>query len=60
MEMTGENTYLIDCGTYFMIADEISKTEPTIVTEKWIVEDMIEQGFKVIKEGEYYDQKEEN
>ena len=43
-----------------MIADEISKTEPTIVTEKWIVEDMIEQGFKVIKEGEYYRKKEEN
>ncbi len=60
MEMTVENTYLIDCGAYFMIADEISKTEPTIVTEKWIVEDMIEQGFKVIKEGEYYRKKEEN
>lgn len=50
-EMTPENTYILDNGdgTYVLI-DVNGEIEDSIVDEKWIIEDMISQGFTVENE----------
>lgn len=50
-EMTPENTYLLDNGdgTYVLV-DVNGEIEDSIVDEKWIIEDMISQGFTVENE----------
>ena len=50
-EMTPENTYLLDNGdgTYTMI-DLLGRTEDAVTNKKWVVDDMISQGFVVEKE----------